>query len=142
MDVTQPRLGWQLHSGRRGEKQTAYRILVASSKEALRGDRGDLWDSGRVESDQAIQVVYGGRPLASRMRCCWKVRAWGADGRPSSWSTPGGWTMGLLAPADWQAQWIADAATVAEAPHRLPAGPHNGYHSQVAASPPPSNGSP
>lgn len=33
--VTAPRLSWILQSGRRGQKQTAYRILVASSPDRL-----------------------------------------------------------------------------------------------------------
>ncbi|MGA2655964.1 MAG: family 78 glycoside hydrolase catalytic domain [Verrucomicrobiota bacterium] len=134
MDVAQPRLSWQIRSGRRGERQTAYQVLAASSEEGLRDNRGDLWDTGRVASDQSIQVTYGGRALTSRMRCHWKVRVWGRNGTASSWSAPASWTMGLLAPDDWQAKWIADAATVAEAQNRPPAGPHNGYHSELAGS--------
>jgi alpha-L-rhamnosidase len=133
MDEAQPRLSWQIRSGRRGERQTAYQVLVASTEEALRDNRGDLWDTGPVESDQSIQVIYGGWPLASRMRCHWKVRVWGLEGKPSPWSAPASWTMGLLQPDDWQAKWIADAATVAEAQDRPPS-PHNGYHSQLAPS--------
>ena len=128
MDVTQPRLGWQIRSGRRAEKQTAYQVLVASSEAGLRDNQGDLWDTGRIESDQSIQVTYAGRPLASRLRCHWKVRVWGLDGTASSWSPPASWTMGLLAPEDWQAKWIADAATVAEAQNHsnaLPQAPNS-----------------
>ena len=98
MDVAQPRLSWQIRSGRRGERQTAYQVLAASSEEGLRDNRGDLWDTGRVASDQSIQVTYGGRALTSRMRCHWKVRVWGRNGTASSWSAPASWTMGLLAP--------------------------------------------
>jgi alpha-L-rhamnosidase len=110
MDVAQPRLSWQIRSGRRGERQTAYQVLVASTETRLRNNQGDLWDTGPVASDQSIQVAYGGRALVSRMRCHWKVRVWGRNGAASSWSAPASWTMGLLAPDDWQAKWIADAA--------------------------------
>ena len=65
IDVTRPRLSWVLESAKRGQTQTAYRILVASSKENLEKDTGDLWDSGKVESDRSIQVVYKGTPLKS-----------------------------------------------------------------------------
>ena len=106
LDVVAPRLSWVLESGQRGQKQTAYRVLVASAAELLAKDDGDLWDSGRVESDRTIQVEYAGKSLVSRMRCCWKVRVWDRNGRASAWSEPACWSMGLLAPSDWQAQWI------------------------------------
>ncbi len=86
--------------------QTAYRILVASDPEFLRDGRGDLWDSGKVTSNRSIQVVYGGRPLTSQMRCYWKVRVWDGEDRPSSWSKPASWTMGLLNASEWKAKWI------------------------------------
>ncbi|MDR2848958.1 MAG: glycoside hydrolase family 78 protein [Verrucomicrobiota bacterium] len=107
IDETLPRLSWQLDAGgARGVRQTAYHILVASRAELLRQNTGDLWDSGKVLSDQSVQVAYAGRPLASRQTCFWKVRAFDQDGRASDWSAPASWTMGLLTPADWQAYWI------------------------------------
>jgi len=117
IDVVKPRLNWVLQSSERGQKQTAYRVLVASSRKKLTSDEGDLWDSGKVESDRSIHVVYEGRPLESRMRCWWKVRVWDGAGKASAWSEPAMWSMGLLQPGDWKAQWIADAkdATVNEA---------------------------
>lgn len=109
IDATRPRLSWIVRSDERGQKQTAYRVLAASSLETLADDRGDLWDSGRVESDQAVHVEYAGKPLGSQVRCHWKVCAWDRDGRPSPWSVPAVWTMGLLMPSDWEAKWIANS---------------------------------
>ena len=107
IDETQPRLSWQLDADdARGVKQTAYQILVASSAALLKDDKGDLWDSGKVASDQSIQVAYAGKPLASRQACFWKVRVVDQDGKASSWSDPASWTMGLLQPNDWQCRWI------------------------------------
>ncbi|MDX9754813.1 MAG: family 78 glycoside hydrolase catalytic domain, partial [bacterium] len=90
----------------RGLVQSAYQILVASSQERLGQDQGDLWDSGIVESSQSVLVAYQGKPLPSQARCFWKVRVRGQDGAFSAWSEPAFWTMGLLAPSDWHAQWI------------------------------------
>ena len=45
VDMPNPRLFWKLDSGERGQFQTAYQILVASTVEALAKDQGDLWDS-------------------------------------------------------------------------------------------------
>ena len=107
IDIVRPRLSWIVESSDRGQRQTAYRILVASSRQLLDRDQGDLWDSGRVASNQTAHVEYAGRTLDSGMQCFWKVRAWDRDGRPSAWSVSSRWTMGLMKPEDWKAQWIA-----------------------------------
>lgn len=110
IEVTQPRLSWVVESLERGEKQTAYQILVASSEELLREDKGDLWDSGKVTGDATNQIVYQGSSLASRSRCFWKVRSWDKEGVPSVWSKPASWTVGLLKQFDWSAKWIDASA--------------------------------
>jgi alpha-L-rhamnosidase len=106
IDTPRPRLSWVIASPRRGEWQTAYRVLVASEKKLLTPDRADLWDSGKVTSDQSIQVEYGGKPLSSGARCYWKVRIWDREEQPSPWSPTAQWTMGLLRPDDWRGLWI------------------------------------
>jgi len=129
IDVTEPRLSWVQTSPQRGQKQTAYRILVAGNIESLRDDVGDLWDSGRVESDRSIHVVYAGKSLQSRMTCCWKVRVWDKDGKPSPWSEPAVWSMGLLRADDWgDAKWIgAELPPLAEGSEEPAPRPGNGY---------------
>ncbi len=104
--VNRPRLSWILESKQRGAKQTAYQILAASSPDLLAKQTGDLWDSGKVDSDQSVHVEYAGKPLPSRTRCYWKARVWDRDHKPGVWSKPALWTMGLLQPEDWQARWI------------------------------------
>src|ERR1039457_3407096 len=106
IDTPQPRLSWVLESTQRAEKQTAYQILAASSEALLKSDTGDLWDTGKVASDQTLHVVYAGKTLGSSQRCYWKVRAWDKDGMASAYSRPASWDMGLLSPQDWQGQWI------------------------------------
>jgi len=101
-----PRLSWIMQSSRRGQTQTAYHILVAGSKDLLKRNVGDLWDSGKVRSDRSSQIEYQGAPLSSRRQCCWKVRIWDKDGNVSPWSAPATWTVGLLDPGDWRAKWI------------------------------------
>ncbi|MHC4574462.1 MAG: glycoside hydrolase family 78 protein [Planctomycetota bacterium] len=132
VDVVRPRLSWVLESSRRAQKQTAYRLLVAGSEENLNKNRGDLLDTGKVESDQSVHIQYSGRPLKSRMRCYWRVKVWDKDGKESAWSQPAMWSMGLLESSDWQARWIgpppdpdhtklADEAHDAKRPIPIPA---------------------
>lgn len=107
IDEVAPRLSWIVTSDQRNQRQSAYRILVAGSEKELAADRGNLWDSGRVESAETVNISYGGKPLASRQRCFWKVMVWDAAGNPSPWSESGQWSMGLLKADDWEAQWIS-----------------------------------
>ena len=115
IDAGSPRLSWILASDQRAERQTAYQVLVASSAEQLNGDTGDLWDSGKVASDESAQIAYAGKGLVSRERCFWKVRAWDHDGQAGAWSSVAQWQMGLLAPTDWNAQWIVPKASASAA---------------------------
>lgn len=107
IDAAKPRLGWILESAERGQAQKAYRIQVASQLELLKADKADLWDSGKVDSDQSIQIVYAGKELASGAAAFWKVKIWDKNGLELSWSEPASWTMGLLSPSDWKGKWIA-----------------------------------
>jgi alpha-L-rhamnosidase len=107
LDTPQPRLSWQLQSSQRAQTQTGYQVLVASSREKLAANMGDLWDTGRLDSDQSIQVEYQGRPLRSAQTCFWKVRIWDKDGNLSRFSDPASWEMGLLEATDWRGHWIA-----------------------------------
>jgi len=115
IDVPQPRLSWILEAAERAQRQIAYQILVASSPERLADDQGDLWDSGKVNSDQSAYVRYAGNAPQSGERCWWKVRVWDKDGRPSAYSRPAYWEIGLLDRDDWHGQWIG--APLAGGPH-------------------------
>jgi len=123
---TRPRLSWVLESSVRGQKQTAYRILVASSEENLAGDLGDLWDTGKLDSHRSTQIVYEGKQLTSRMRCYWKVCAWDKNGTRTAYSAPAFWSMGLLSNDDWQGKWIGMKQIERKSPasgEKLPPGP-------------------
>jgi len=117
IDSLQPRLSWIITADdaagsstpARGVRQSAYHVLVASSLDLLARDQGDLWNSGKVATDQSIQVEYAGKPLATRQQSFWKVRVWDQNGLQSPWSEPASWTMGILDPADWKGQWIKAA---------------------------------
>jgi alpha-L-rhamnosidase len=101
-----PNLSWIMESPDRGEKQTAYQILVASSPENLDMDKGDLWGSKKVASEKCLALPYEGTALSSGMEVYWKVKVWDAGGKASPWSPVAKWSMGILKPADWKAIWI------------------------------------
>lgn len=110
VDVCAPRLSWKLFSEKRGERQTAYQIIVSDDAGLVRDGVGNLWDTGKVDSDANLQIPYAGKALASRMICHWRVRVWDSTGKVSAWSEPEWWTMGLLEPDDWSAEWIGQPA--------------------------------
>jgi len=106
IDRAEPRFSWMIPLGERGLVQTARQILVADSPESLAADRGTLWDSGRVASNQSQWVPYAGKPLAKGARGWWKVRVWDQAGAVSPWSKPASFSVGPLSAADWNGQWI------------------------------------
>lgn len=105
IDARNPRLSWQIEANHRNVEQTAWHIIVASSKEKAEKNEGDIWDSGIITSAQSIHVPFAGRALISRMECYWKVKAYTNRGE-SAWSETAHWTMGLLTSNDWRAKWI------------------------------------
>ena len=105
LDTAAPRMSWRLESSQRNVMQTAYRILVASSPELLAQDKGDLWDSGKVESDASVWIPYQGKRLKSNQRVYWKVRSYTNRGE-TEWSEPARWGMGPLGEIHWKGRWI------------------------------------
>jgi len=108
IDTARPRLSWTLFSDIRGQFQTAYQILVASSEDKLNEFDADLWNSGKIISRQSLNIEYGGMALESRLRCFWKVRIWGKRGEVSKWSKTAWWEMAFLEEEEWIAYWIND----------------------------------
>lgn len=107
----QPRLGWELRANgsKRGQTQTAYRILVASSLKLLGKGKGDLWDTGKVKSSRQNQISYAGKTLGKGQPCHWRVQVWDAQGA-STWSNASSWetsSMDLKSPL-----WLTDGRPV------------------------------
>lgn len=104
IETVNPRLSWKINSTERNVAQVSYQILVASSPEKLKKNEGDLWDSGVVDTDETLNIVYKGKKLQSRDKCFWKVKVSTSNGE-TAWSKPATWTIGLLDISDWQAKW-------------------------------------
>ena len=106
IDSAHPVLSWRSDSTARDWTQSAYRVLVASSLAKLKRGEGDVWDSGRRESSESVNIAYGGPAVKSRQRYFWAVYTWDAQGKEEHSSEPAWWEAGLLEPSDWQAKWI------------------------------------
>ena len=117
IDVRQPRLSWRIESDEQNVIQTAYHILVASSPELLEQGKGDIWDSGKIESDASQWITYQGKTLKCNAPYYWKVKIDTNKGA-TNWSVPAFWITGLFNEADWQGQWIGlDRAAPETAKH-------------------------
>ena len=123
MDVIHPRLSWVLPFTGNDQRQTAWQVIAATDTTLLDPKKADLWNSGKVVSDQSTQVKYNGKVLKPRMEVWWRVRVWDRHGRVSAWSAPARWEMGLMYHS-WQAQWIGSPVL----PPAQPGGPNPAYY--------------
>lgn len=120
IDVPAPRFSWQSDSSERNWAQSAYELLVASKPELLAEGTADVWDSGRVRSDNSVGIVYAGPRLKPKTRYFWTVKVWDSKGGSSGFARATWWETGLLVEGSWEAKWIswrdpgedADLATV------------------------------
>ncbi|MFB6135411.1 MAG: family 78 glycoside hydrolase catalytic domain [Halobacteriaceae archaeon] len=120
VDAEAPRFSWRVESDGRGARQTAYRVVVGRSVEAVAGGAGGVWDSGRVESDRATDVRYGGPELAADETYHWAVRVWDETGARSPWSDPARFGTALGDDGDWAGAWVS---------HQPGPGDSNGWRS-------------
>lgn len=105
LDTAQPHFSWRIESEKRDVLQTEYQIIVASSKELLDKDNGDLWDSGKVPSSSSIRIKYEGKKLKSNQYGWWKVKSFTNKGE-TKWSESAYFSIGLLSEVNWRGQWI------------------------------------
>ncbi|MEX0986035.1 MAG: family 78 glycoside hydrolase catalytic domain [Bacteroidales bacterium] len=118
-----PRFSWVLNDSSRGAAQTKYQIIVASSEKLLTAGKADMWNSGKVDSDQSVFVDYQGEPLQSQQRYFWTMRVWNQHGTPSAWSSVHYFDMGILYDSAWIGKWIgakeSSAQTDTERPRSI-----------------------
>ena len=124
LDIAHPRFSWTLDAvnpDRYGQRQTAYRILVSSSRVVLEEESGDIWDSGWVESDRMQLIEYEGDPLQSDRTYYWRVAVKDEKGQVSFYSEVAEWSTGLFKEEEWTARWIGtgDAYKPEEGPNSM-----------------------
>ncbi|MGZ3838902.1 MAG: family 78 glycoside hydrolase catalytic domain [Flavisolibacter sp.] len=98
---------WLMVDERRGSLQSAYEIIVSSSKANIDKEKGDLWNSGKVSSGQSAGVGYKGSAVSPKKRYWWKVKVWDNHGKVSLWSKAAIFDVGL-SKTDWNATFIWD----------------------------------
>lgn len=101
-----PTFGWASASPARGVVQGAYEVEVGSE---IGGN--DVWSSGKVDSDEQVNVDYAGPSLKSQTRYFWRVRVWDGKNAASGWSTSAWFETGILDSSEWAGDWIDKSAS-------------------------------
>ena len=104
IDSCEPHFSWKIRS-EEPMRQAAYELQVQ-----------DLWNSGKVESDEQIMVPYEGPMLASRQQALWRVRVWRQDGKVSRWSPWTRFGVGIVAPDTLRGAYIGAVPGEGRAP--------------------------
>ena len=107
LENPQPTFSWRSDDTARNWVQSAYQVQVASDPALLAGNKPDIWDSGRVASNESIGLPYKGPALLSGKRYVWRVRTWDSSSRQQLSQEPAWWEMGLLGTDAWKAHWIS-----------------------------------
>lgn len=110
IDISYPRFSWTLTSTKRNQLQTAYEIIVSDNLKDMKADKGNIWCSGIVKSDQNALIPFAGNPLQSFTRYYWKVRVYDAQDQASSWSETAWFETAMMNDNDWKAKWISDGS--------------------------------
>lgn len=108
VQTAKPVFSWKLRGDVRSLSQVSYRILVSDAEELLKKDIGNIWDSGKCDSQESLNVSFGGTPLLSATRYYWRVQVWNNQEVKPECSEIKSFQMGLMKQEDWiPARWIA-----------------------------------
>lgn len=116
MDQPQPRFSWEIVSKERSVVQSTYRIFISDDPEILRTGHGDIWDSGKIDSNQSVNIEYTGPQLQSDKTYYWNVNIWTQKGQQNVWTKPAVFHTGFFNPSDWKASWITAIDSSVSAP--------------------------
>lgn len=106
IDEEAPVFSWQMQSTKRGSKQTAYRIMVAESKEAL-SSANFCWDSGKILSGESVGIQYQGTALKPGQRYFWQVTIWDETDAMLTSTEEAWFETGLMGDGLADAKWIS-----------------------------------
>ena len=110
IDRDSTRFTWMSADADRGERQTAYQLVVFAGPQSSASGLPVWWDSGKMDSDNSASVEYAGKALAPATRFWWKVRIWDHTGKPGPFSAPAYFDTGLDQ-KDWTAHYVWDETT-------------------------------
>ena len=110
IDSKKPRFSWLFTGKERNQLQSAYELIVADNLKDIQADRGNMWQSGKINSSQSVQVEYAGSELKSFTKYYWRVKVYDKNSEASAWSEINSFETAMLSASDWKAQWINDGS--------------------------------
>jgi len=111
IDSPSPRLVWQISSDKPGKYQSAYEIIVGTDSLAIEKGKGNLWDSGKINTELSL-AVYAGSSLEPFTKYFWNVKIWDENGIASKWSSVSSFETGMMNGKNWQGDWISDTRDI------------------------------
>ena len=91
MDL-KPEFSWIVPQ--KAKAQSAYQILVASSKQKLKENNADVWNSQKITSRKSSEVELECNNLTGNKTYFWKVRIWNNRNIPTKYSEIQSFTTG------------------------------------------------
>ncbi|NLO00694.1 MAG: alpha-L-rhamnosidase, partial [Bacteroidales bacterium] len=116
IDIPDPRFSWISVSEKRGCSQSACHIEVAKKAEDLVNDGPKVWDTGKIQSSNSVNIVYEGEPLETGETYFWRVRVWDQNGEAGLWSRIASFHVGPMENSDWDGMWIGPPDTKNSSP--------------------------
>lgn len=110
IDTKQPRLAWTFTSSQRNQMQSAYELIVSDNIKDIQQEKGNSWSTGKVISDENIQIEYAGTALKSFTRYYWRIKVYNQNDEVSDWSNINYFETAMLNTGDWKAKWISDGS--------------------------------
>lgn len=110
IDQEHPRFTWRFETAKQGFKQSAYEIYVNSDSLATQRSEGNLYQKGKIVSDQTL-AHYDGAALKAFTKYFWKVRAWDRQGNVLE-SPVSSFETGIMQTANWKGSWISDGQDI------------------------------
>ncbi len=104
IDIKQPRFTWNFISSGRNKMQSAYEIIVSDNEKAILAGKGGMWETGKINSDQNVNIVYTGKELIPFTKYYWGLKIYDETGQASSWSKPAWFETAMLSLNDWNAK--------------------------------------
>ena len=119
IDTAEPRFSWRITVSpeQKNVVQTGYQLIVSD-------DRGEVWNTGLVSSDEQLWIPYRGKTLKSGQHLTWRVKVYTNHGE-SNWSNDQHFSIGLLGENRWSGRWIGLES--------MRSGEHGGQHSRLSA---------
>ena len=93
-----PYFSWKMESDEQNVMQTAYQIIVEDET------GNEVWNTGKILSDQSAYILYEGKSLLSRTRYIWTVTVWDNHGNEANAFAE--FETALLHQFDWKAKWV------------------------------------